>query len=94
MFEMFTISDATFFLRLNKLSLVLFLSARVKLSHKEDYYTPSSALHIRKFAVGTCRGYLSRKFAAEICRIYLPLVFCVYKQITFVYVRKSWAKKQ
>ena len=91
-FEMFAllISNSNHFWRngllsLNKLFLlfVFFLSSPVKLYHTEDYSTPSSALHIQRFVVGICRGYLPREFASEICRGYLPCVFCICKQILF-----------
>ena len=41
------------------------------------YFTQSSALHIREFAVGICRENLPREFAARICRGYLPQEFAV-----------------
>ena len=64
------------------------------------YSTPSSALHIREFAVGIClrnlpwefaaricRDYLSQEFAVAICRAYLPVAFV--SKSFFVYVHRS-----
>ena len=40
------------------------------------YFTQSSALHIREFAVGICRENLPREFAVAICLKNLPWEFC------------------
>ena len=52
------------------LLLVFFLFSRMKLSHTDDCFTPSSVLHMWEFAAGICRGYL-------------PWVFCIHKRILF-----------
>ena len=57
------------------LLLVFFLSSRMKLSHTEDSFTPSSVLHIWEFAVAICRKNLPQEFAVGICRRYLLWLF-------------------
>ena len=52
-----------------------FLSSCVKLSHTEDYSTPSSlVLHIREFAVVICRENILQEFAVAIGRGFFVFV--------------------
>ena len=69
------------------LLLVFFLSSRMKLSHTEDCFTPSSVLHMWEFAVGICRGffvYISESFFVYVSKS------CLYGGKSFLYVCKTF----
>ena len=62
----------------------LFIFTCEALPHR-GYSTPSSALHIREFAVAICRENLPPEFTVAICRQFFVFV----SKSFFVYVNKS-----